>query len=79
MGELLLNAAIITLAVLGALYAIGLIVVAVIGPPTSNDEYLDDCDCKTCSCDIYPIDACSSECTTECAANEHYPGEDWRR
>lgn len=42
MGELLLNLALILLASLGALYALGLIIVALIGPPTINDE----CDCK---------------------------------
>lgn len=78
MGELILNAAILLLAIIGALYAIGLLIVALIGPPTT-DDYIDDCDCKTCSCDIYPMDLCSSECDAECAANEHYPGEDWRK
>jgi hypothetical protein len=79
MGELIINLAITVLAIIGGLYALGLIIVAIIGPPTTNDEYLDDCDCKTCSCDMYPLDLCSSECDADCAANEHYPGQDWRR
>lgn len=68
MGELLINLAIILLATLGGLYALRLIIVALIGPPTiceccyelhatadchCNDDYLDDCDCQTCSCDMY--------------------------
>jgi hypothetical protein len=72
--ELLINLAIITLVIIGGLYAIGLIIVALIGPPAHECEY--DC---TDDCNLYPLDLCSSECDDECAANEHYPGQDWRR
>lgn len=74
MGELILNTTILLLAIIGALYAIGLLIVALIGPPTTDC----DCDC-TDDCNLYPLDLCSSECDAECAANEHYPGQDWRR
>lgn len=71
MGELILNATILLLAIIGALYAIGLLIVALIGPPA------DTCDCG-CG-NTFPMDLCSSECDAECVANEHYPGQDWRK
>ena len=46
MSELLINLAIILLATLGGLYALGLIIVALIGPPTIDDEV---CNCKECN------------------------------
>lgn len=80
MGELLLNIAIMSLAVLGGLYALGLILVALIGPPTTDDLLDEDTLYCECGCkNKAPMDICSSECDDECAANEHYPGEDWRR
>lgn len=62
--ETLINWAIIGLAIIGGLYAIGLIIVAVIGPPTVDDLI---------------VDACSSECNDDCATNAHYPDQDWRK
>lgn len=56
MAELIINTGLITLAIIGALYALGLIIVALIGPPTIDDVI---------------IDACSSECDDFCAANDH--------
>jgi hypothetical protein len=44
--ELLLNLAIICLATIGGLYALGLIIVALIGPPTIDDT---ECQCKGCN------------------------------
>jgi hypothetical protein len=46
MSELLINLAIILLATLGGLYALGLIIVALIGPPTIDDE---QCECERCN------------------------------
>jgi hypothetical protein len=71
MGELIINLAITVLAIIGGLYALGLIIVAIIGPAQ------DECDCG-CG-NTMPMDICSSECDADCAANEHYPGQDWRR
>ena len=68
MGELLISVAIIALAVLGSLYAIGLILAAIIGPPAAT------CDCG-CG-NTLPMDICSSECDQKCADNNHYEWND---
>lgn len=47
--ELLLNLAIIILATLGGLYALGLIIMALIGPPIIKDEESLYCDCDRCN------------------------------
>lgn len=44
--ETLINLAILALAALGGLYALGLIIIAIIGPPTIND---DTCECERCN------------------------------
>ena len=49
MAELIINLAIIGLAILGALYALGLIIVALIGPPIVKDEDCLYCDCDRCN------------------------------
>ncbi len=83
--ETLINLAIITLVIIGGLYAVGLIIIALIGPPVRCEccyDLHETCECNpdcNSDCDIYPLDLCSSECDDECAANEHYPGEDWRK
>jgi hypothetical protein len=69
MGELLISAAIIGLAVLGGVYAIGLILAAIIGPPAGT------CDCG-CG-NPMPMDICSSECDQRCQDNDHYEGREW--
>lgn len=46
--ETLINLALITIAILGALYALGLIIVALIGPPLFKDEADLYCTCDRC-------------------------------
>ena len=66
---------------LGALAAIALLIGFIATSRSDHDLYLSDyddldCDCYSCSRDIPPVDACSSECDATCAANDHCSAPD---
>lgn len=64
----LINWIILGLAGIGAVYAIGLVVLFALLPKEEERASLCDCGCGS----AFPMDICSSECDQKCKDNNHY-------
>jgi hypothetical protein len=79
--EIIIAITLLVISAIGLLAALGLFVAFIATSRSDTDVYLSDydCPCYSCSRDLAPIDACSSECDKDCRDNAHYSGQDWRR
>ena len=79
--EIIIAITLLVISAIGLLTALGLFIGFIANSRSDSDLYLSDydCPCYSCTRDLAPIDACSSECDKDCADNQHYPGQDWRR
>jgi hypothetical protein len=76
--EIIIAITLLVISAIGLLAALGLFIGFIANSRSDSDLYLSDydCPCNSCTRDLAPIDACSSECDDACAANQHCSAPD---
>lgn len=76
--EIIIAITLLVISAIGLLAALGLFIGFIATSRSDTDVYLSDydCPCYSCTRDLAPIDACSSECDDTCAANDHCSAPD---